>query len=89
MDALIARFEQCRFDQVRLNVQFWSPGATLVFAGCTMSNLLDNGQVTEQAATHAGVFFDGCSFSYFGGAANQAPGKSLNDLFPGWRQRIQ
>jgi hypothetical protein len=88
-DALIARFDRCRFDEMHLDVWRWTVGTTVLFSACTMTDLLDNVPVTQQAASKPGVSFDGCSFTYFGGDHDQVPSKDLNALFPGWQQRMQ
>lgn len=88
-DALIARFDRCRFDDLHANVAAFSAGVTLVFSDCVLTNMLDQRTLTDQAATKPGVIFEGCSFTYFGGEPSQAPKKDLDLLFPDWKHRKQ
>jgi hypothetical protein len=88
-DALLARFERCRFSELSMRMEFWHPGATVVFLGCTFEDLLDGTDLTRHGATNPGVLFDGCSFAYLLGPDRaNLPKKDLNTLFPDWRARM-
>jgi hypothetical protein len=88
-NALVARFERCRFSQLSLSMQWWGAGSTVFFSGCTFEDMLDRQPLTSHAADRPGVIFDGGSFTYFGGDPTQVPSKDLNALFPDWQARIQ
>ncbi len=95
-DALVARFENCRFEGLQLDLERTRPGATVVFETCTFIDLSDYEDPRRVQEARAGIVFDSCSFQGKGRWEGQPGGEpwepvalDLNDLFPGWRDALQ
>lgn len=94
-DALMARFENCHFDLVALDLWRLRPAATVVFSNCRMTRLLDwqgLGNVLESISERPGLAAIGSTFEGFErrgpeGEMKPVPSKDLDQLFPGWRER--
>jgi hypothetical protein len=86
-DALLARFEGCTFSLLEMHAQWWQPGATLLFLGCSFDRVFSD--PTAHAADKPGVIFDGCSVSVLEGGPQNAPQLDLNALFPDWKARME
>lgn len=85
-DALLARFEGCTFDTIRLGVDRIRPGASVVFSNCRMSDIID--RVQPEETDHRGVLFPGTVADLYDWSRGEPPSKDLNDLFPNWEERV-
>jgi hypothetical protein len=88
-DALLARFDQCRFELMALDVQQWPAGATALFADCSLVDLLDTPPLIARPIDHPGIELQECTTTYFGADLHRLPKKDLNALFPDWEKRIR
>lgn len=87
-DGLVARFDRCTIEGVSLGSV--RSGGTLVMTACTLRDMLDDPEAL--AASHAGVLLDQCSVQLFQGdhaAREEALGRDMNDLFPGWEAALK
>lgn len=84
--ALLARFERCRFDAMRLGLEDLRDRATVVFADCVMTDLRD--RLDPRSFEHPGIRLVNCSVQM----AEPDPerkrdwSRDLDELFPGWRE---
>jgi len=86
-DAHLARFEGCELIQVKLAPYRLRRGATVVFSGCRLEDILDR---PEQLVTdHEGLVFVNSPVTFFDHEAGDPPAKDLDDLFPGWREALR
>ncbi|HTF90645.1 MAG TPA: hypothetical protein VK843_19660 [Planctomycetota bacterium] len=86
-DALVARFEFCSISLLTMHVDHMRPGATALFVGCTLDEILDNPQ--GDALDHPGVMFEGCTIARQQGGRETIPNLDLNALFPNWKNRME
>jgi|GEM_PF-2825687 len=87
---LVARFDRCRFVELELGLGSLDGKATVVFSRCDFVDSLED--VRAQAAKKPGVQLEGCSIRLYDKGAPDAwppPRRDLNELFPGWREKIQ
>jgi len=87
-DGLLARFDRCRFEHVTI----WSRARDswrLVFAGCTFDHVAHSWQ--NLAPLPSGVEFLGNTPTFADPAppGENPPGRDLNALFPGWREKLR
>lgn len=85
-DALAARFENCWLDQVELRPRRLHSGATVVFAGCRLTNVLDRGEL--ERSSHPGLVFTSSSLEFLPDEETP-PARDLNVLFPDWEARLE
>lgn len=83
-DSVLARFEGCRFDGLRLGLQYLDPRATVVFDGCTMTDLRD--AQDPLTLDRPGIRLVDCSVSMGNPDGVPVQGRDLEQLFPGWQQ---
>jgi hypothetical protein len=90
-DAMLARFERCRFVELGAQRLFDARGASIVFDGCRFTDLFTSSGSTPAAPSHSdGVEFVRCDFSWFDlSKGAEPPKKNLNDLFRDWERLAQ
>lgn len=81
--ALLARFERCRFDAVRLGLERLDAGVSLALVECPTNALIED--PTPQLATHLGVTLAGTSLVLLP-PRTRPPPLVLDDLFAKWRE---
>jgi hypothetical protein len=86
-DALLARFEGCLIDQVKLELRLIQPGATLAFVNCTLTDIMDRSKV--EVREYPNVLFPGSKIEFYTGEWSETPRKDLNEIFPDWQERIE
>lgn len=87
-DALLARFEGCTLDRMSLSVSRVRPGATVVFAGCALTDVF---QDPARQRVPPGVQFIDCTLTVAEGSQSDwrtEMKRDLNDLFPDWERRM-
>jgi hypothetical protein len=82
--SILARFETCRFDRLRFLPRQVNNQATIVFDGCMFTDLLTD--PSPAIARHEGLVLNDTSLELYDWAAGPPPARSLEDLFPGWRE---
>jgi hypothetical protein len=85
-DALLARFDSCTIDQARI-VPHMYPGATVLFQSCSLKNIIDVS--TTELPKLPGVSFIGSFLTPYDEQTSPEVSKSLNELFPNWKNRIE
>ncbi|MEW6071768.1 MAG: hypothetical protein AB1726_04110 [Planctomycetota bacterium] len=81
-DAHLARFERCDLIRILIGPARLRPGATVLFTGCRLVDLLDRPEAF--ASPRPGLSFDRSSISFFDRSVGDPPAKRLEDRFPGW-----
>jgi hypothetical protein len=86
MGGLLARFERCTISGTRVGTGRLVGGATVVFESCQLVDLLDD--PVADAAGRRGIVFANTLVERLP-AGQTVARRDLNELFPGWRDRIQ
>ncbi|HTF90644.1 MAG TPA: hypothetical protein VK843_19655 [Planctomycetota bacterium] len=86
-DALVARFQSCSLSLIHLDVGYLRSGATVLFEGCSLDEILDDPEAN--AAAHPGVMFENCTITRHEGDWQTIPKLDLNTLFPDWKNRME
>jgi len=76
---LVARFDSCTFERMSLDHAL---GASVLFVGCVMNDMVDEPRGVELASCSVTVLPQELRWS------DEARRRDLNDLFPGWRERV-
>jgi hypothetical protein len=84
--ALLARFERCTLSELHLGIGYWSPGSTVVFDSCSLTDLLDS----SPPRTRAGIElrFENCAPQLLRPEDGPPQARDLNQLFPDWQSRL-
>jgi hypothetical protein len=81
---LLARFEDCAFDGLRIGWRQWGSNATVVFERCRMTNLLDGAMPVER--DDDGLVVRSTSIELRPQDAGRLEKRDLAELFPAWIQ---
>ena len=82
---LLARFDSCVLDYI--GIKRLHPGSTVVFANCTLRNILD--MDSADMPQLPGVSFPGSTLFPSSQPHDTSFRKDLSDLFPNWPTRIE
>ena len=83
-DGLLARFERCTLERLRLNPSSIRSGATVVFQSCRLTDMLDSPGAIGTGKK--GLVLPGTTVTYW--QAGELPQLDLNDLFPDWKKSL-
>jgi hypothetical protein len=76
---LVARFDSCTFERMSLD---HAQGSGVLFVGCVMNDMVDEPRGVELTSCSVSLLPEDQRYS------DEARRRDLNDLFPGWRERV-
>ena len=82
--AVLAHFEQCSFEQLRISPRAIHSRATLAFDDCRFTSMLTDPSVLF--GRREGLVLTNTSMELYDWTRGPLPSRSLGDLFPGWRR---
>jgi hypothetical protein len=88
-DAFVARFDDTLVQHVNLGFEHIRPNATVLFVYCRLENVFSWGDPIKAVDDHAGLEFVATTVTLHEKVQGQSLKRDLDELFPGWQQRLE
>jgi hypothetical protein len=88
-DALVARFDDTFMQHVGLGFDHIRPNATVLFVNCRLENMFSWSDLLGTIEAHAGIELVATTLTMHTTVEGQSLKRDLDELFPGWQQRIE
>jgi hypothetical protein len=88
-DAFVARFDGTLVQHVALGFEHIRPNATVLFANCRLENVFSWRDPFETVDEHAGIELVATTLTLHEKAQGESLERDLDELFPGWQQRLE